>query len=439
MSTNKSLNIKKEILQKVKEYYNEEFGEKKFIPGKTLIHSSGKVFNDKEMVSLVDSALDFWLTEGRFVEKFEQEFSRYFKVPYTILTNSGSSANLLAFSALTSPKLGDKRIKPGDEVISVAATFPTTINPIIQNGCVPVFLDVDLKTLNINASNLERAITKKTKAIFLAHTLGNPFNLKTVMMIAKKYNLFVIEDTCDALGATYNGQLVGTFGDISTFSFYPAHQITMGEGGALITKNSLLNRIIRSFRDWGRDCWCRPGHDNTCGKRFSWQFGKLPFGYDHKYVYSHMGYNLKLTDMQAAVGVEQLKKLPQFITARRKNYDFLYKSLEKYGKYFIFAKPTPNSSPSWFGFPITVKENAGFTRIEIVNYLENNKIATRMLFCGNIIRQPYFEKIKYRIFEELKNTDYIMNNTFWIGLYPGIRQRELNYIIKVFDNFLDKK
>jgi len=434
----KAEKLKKEIFKKVQEYYKAKFGKKIFVSGKTLIPVSGKVFDEKEMISLVDSALDFWLTEGRFAQKFEEEFSRYLGVPYTILTNSGSSANLLAFSTLTSPKMGEKRIKPGDEVITVAAAFPTTVNPIIQNGCIPVFLDVDLETLNIDSSKIEKAITKKTKAIFLAHSLGNPFDLKTVMKIAKKYNLFVIEDTCDTLGATYDNQLVGTFGDIGTFSFYPAHQITMGEGGAVVTKNPLLNRIIRSFRDWGRDCWCKPGHDNTCGKRFGWQLGKLPFGYDHKYTFSHLGYNLKVTDMQPAVGIEQLKKLPKFIAARRKNCQFLYKNLKKYKKYFIFAKPTPNSKPSWFGFPITLKEKAVFTRAEIVNYLEGHKIMTRMLFCGNITKQPYFENINYRIFDNLKNTDYIMNNTFWIGVYLGINRAMLRYVISVFDKFLKR-
>jgi len=431
--------LKKEIFKKVCEYYKIRFKKRPFVPDQTLVPPSGKIFNEKEMISLVDSALDFWLTEGRFAEKFEQEFSKYLKVPYTALTNSGSSANLLAFTALTSPKLGKKKIKPGDEVITVAAAFPTTVNPIIQNGCVPVFLDVDLETLNISSSKLEKAITKKTKAIFLAHSLGNPFDLKTVMKVAKKHDLFVIEDACDALGATYNNQLVGTFGDIGTFSFYPAHQITMGEGGALVTKNPLLNRIIRSFRDWGRDCWCKPGHDNTCGKRFDQQFGKLPFGYDHKYTYSHLGYNLKITDMQPAVGIEQLKKLPKFIEARRRNYQFLYKNLKKYKDYFIFAKPTPSSKPSWFGFPITIRENVGFTRAEIVNYLEEHKIMTRMLFCGNITKQPYFEDMKYRICDTLENTDLIMNNTFWIGVYPGVGEKELGYTIRTITKFFEKK
>ena len=430
--------LRKEIFRKVQEYYKVAFGEKVFSPGQTSIPASGKVFDEKEMVSLVDSALDFWLTEGKFARKFEEDFSKYLKAPYVILTNSGSSANLLAFSALTSPQLGKRRIKPGDEVITVAAAFPTTVNPIIQNGCTPVFLDIDLKTLNIDSTKIEKAVTKKTKAIFLAHSLGNPFDLKIVMKVAQKYNLFVIEDACDALGSTYNGQLVGTFGDIGTFSFYPAHHITMGEGGALVTKIPQLKRVIRSIRDWGRDCWCDTGHDNTCGKRFGWKLGKLPFGYDHKYIYSHLGYNLKLTDMQAAIGVAQLQKLPKFIEKREKNFQLLYNKLKKYENYFILPRATPNSKPSWFGFPITVKRNAGFTRRKIVNYLEENKIAIRMLFGGNIIKQPYFKNINYRIFDNLENTDYIMNNTFWIGVYPGLSPKMLRYLISVLDKFFKK-
>lgn len=434
--TEKKLRI--EILNKVRDYYKIRFKKKSFLPGRDLVPPSGKVFNEKELISLVDSALDFWLTEGRFAEKFEKDFSKYLKVPYVSLTNSGSSANLLAFSALTSPKLGKRRVMPGDEVITVAAAFPTTVNPIIQNGCIPVFLDVEPETLNVDSSKLEKAVSKKTKAIILAHSLGNPFNLKAVMKTAKKHNLFVIEDACDALGSTYNNQLVGTFGDIGTFSFYPAHQITMGEGGALVTKDPLLSKIIRSFRDWGRDCWCKPGHDNTCGKRFQWKLGKLPFGYDHKYIYSHVGYNLKLTDMQPAVGIEQLKKLPGFIERRRKNFKILRENLDKYKDHFIFAQPTENSNPSWFGFPVTVKKNAGFNRAEIVNYLEKHKIMTRMLFGGNITKQPYFEKIKYRMVDDLENTDHIMKNTFWIGVYPGIAEKKIRYIIDTFRSFFKK-
>lgn len=431
----KSKKNKKEILAKIKDYYEEEFKKGSFIPGETLIHAAGRVFDEKEITSLVDSALDFWLTEGRFAKEFEREFSNYLNASHVVLTNSGSSANLLAFTALSSPKIGRRRIRPGDEVITVAAAFPTTVNPIIQNGCVPVFLDIDLETLNIDSKKIEKAIGKRTKAIFLAHTLGNPFDLETVMKLARKYNLFVIEDACDALSSSYNGQLIGTFGDIATFSFYPAHHITMGEGGAIITKNLQLKRIIRSFRDWGRDCWCDTGHDNTCGKRFSWKLGKLPFGYDHKYIYTHIGYNLKLTDMQAAVGVAQLDKLSGFTKKRKRNFQYLYNGLKKYKNFFILPKATPNSEPSWFGFPISVTKGAGFKRIEIVNYLEKHKIMTRMLFAGNITRQPAYKNVNYRIFDTLENTDYVMNNTFWIGVYPGIQKREIQFILKIFDLF----
>lgn len=431
--------LKKEIFRTVKKYHKKVFVSKKFIPGKTPIPVSGKIFDHKEIISLIDSSLDFWLTEGRFAKEFEKKFSNFLQVPYAILTNSGSSANLLALSALTSPLLGNKKIKKGDEVITVAAAFPTTINPIVQNGCVPIFLDIDLATLNINSSEIEKAITKKTKAIFLAHTLGNPFDLKTIIKIAQKYDLFVIEDACDALGSTYNNKFVGTFGDIGTFSFYPAHQITMGEGGALITKNPLLSRIIRSFKDWGRDCWCDTGCDNTCGKRFGWKLGKMPFGYDHKYIYSHMGYNLKITEMQAAIGIPQLEKLPRFIKKREENFRILYDALKKYEKYFTFFTATPRSKPCYFGFPITIKKKAGFTRTEIVKYLEENKIATRMLFGGNITKQPYFQGINYRILNNLQNTNYLMNNTFWIGVFPGITKPMINYIINKFREFIVNK
>ena len=427
--------IKKEILKNIRKYYKLSFAKKEFIPGKTYIPIAARVFDEREMTTLSEAVLDFWLTEGRFAKLFEKKFSKLTKVPHVILTNSGSSANLLAFSALTSPKLGKRKIKPGDEIISVAAAFPTTVNPIIQLGCVPVFIDINLETLNIDSSKIEKAITKKTKAIFLAHTLGNPFDVKTIMRIAKKYNLFVIEDSCDALGSSYRGQMVGTFGDIGTFSFYPPHHITMGEGGALVTKNPLLKQIIRSFRDWGRDCWCDTGRDNTCGKRFGWKFGRLPLGFDHKYIYSHVGYNLKLTDMQASIGVAQLDKLPEFIRKRRENFQLLHDGLKKYKNYFILPKPTSGSKPSWFGFPLTIKREVGFSRKEVVEHLEKNKIATRMLFSGNVTKQPYFENINYRISGDLKNTDYAMDNTFWIGVFPGINKKMIGYIIRTFDNF----
>lgn len=427
--------IRKEIFQKVKELYSLK-EKKEFIPGKSFIPYAGRIYDEKEIISLVDSALDFWLTAGRFAKQFETEFAEFLGIRYCLLTNSGSSANLLAISALTSHKLGEKRLKPGDEVITVAAAFPTTVNPIIQNNLVPVFVDVDLGTYNIQADKIENAISDKTKAIFIAHTLGNPFDLKTVMEVAKNHNLWVIEDNCDALGSKYNGKYTGTFGHIATFSFYPPHHITMGEGGALVTDDTRLKQLIESFRDWGRDCWCESGCDNSCGKRFNWQFGDLPFGYDHKYIYSHIGYNLKITDMQAAIGVEQLKKLPSFIEARKKNFDLLYDRLKKYKRYFSLPEIKPNLDPSWFGFILTVRKDAGFTRNDIVEYLESNKIATRMLFSGNITRHPSFKNVNYRVYDKLSNTDYIMNNTFWIGVYPGISYEMINYIIKKFEDFL---
>jgi len=406
-----------------------------FIPGETYIRYAGRVYDAEEMKTLVDSCLDFWLTAGRFSKQFEEEFARFLGVKHCILTNSGSSANLLAISALTSPKLGERRLKPGDEVITTACAFPTTVNPIIQNNLIPVFLDIDIGTYNIQAEKIEAALSEKTKAIFLAHTLGNPFDLDKVMSIAQKYHLWVIEDNCDALGSKYKGRYTGSFGHIATFSFYPAHHITMGEGGALVTNDIQLKKLIASFRDWGRDCWCEPGRDNTCGKRFSWQLGTLPYGYDHKYVYSHLGYNLKISDMQAAVGVAQLKKLPFFIETRKRNWRLLYNGLSKYQKYFILPKPTTNSEPSWFGFLLTIKEGAPFSREDIVTYLEDNKIATRMLFSGNIIHHPGFQEVKYRIYDDLKNTDYIMNNTFWIGIYPRLSEEILKYMIEVFSKF----
>ena len=432
----KSRNIKKEIFNLVAEYYTEKHKPKPFIPGETYIPYAGRVYDEKEMISLVDSALDFWLTAGRFAKQFENDFSKYLGVKHCILTNSGSSANLLAISALTSPKLGERRLKPGDEVITTACAFPTTVNPIIQNNLNPVFIDVDVGTYNIQTDKIEGAISKKTKAIFLAHTLGNPFDLDKIQDICEKYNLWLIEDNCDALGSKYNEKYTGTFGHIATFSFYPAHHITMGEGGALVTNDIQIEKLIKSFRDWGRDCWCEPGCDNTCGKRFGWQLGTLPYGYDHKYIYSHIGYNLKITDMQAAIGVEQLKKLPSFIEARKKNFMLLYEGLKKYEKYFILPEIEPKADPSWFGFLITVRKHVGFTRGGIVKYLENNKIATRMLFAGNITRHPSFEDVKYRIFGDLKNTDIIMNNTFWIGVYPGINEVQINYILEKFKSFL---
>lgn len=428
--------IREEIFEKVKKLFFLRKSKEKFVPGESKIPYAGRIYDEKEMISLVDSSLDFWLTTGRFAKQFEEEFAKFLGIKHCILTNSGSSANLLAISALTSPKLGERRLKPGDEVITVACGFPTTVSPIIQNNLVPVFLDVDVGTYNIQADKIEKALSEKTKAIFIAHTLGNPFDLDKVISIARKYNLWVIEDNCDALGSKYNKQYTGTFGHIATFGFYPAHHITMGEGGALVTSDAQLKKLIESFRDWGRDCWCEPGKDNTCGKRFGWQLGQLPYGYDHKYIYSHIGYNLKVTDMQAAVGVAQLEKLPNFIESRKKNWSAFYNGLRSYADYFIFPKATDNSDPSWFGFLLTVRKEAPFSRNDIVNYLEENKIATRMLFAGNIIRHPSFQNVKYRVYDDLKDTDFIMNNTFWIGVYPGIDEDKINYILNVFKSFI---
>ncbi|MEK7658915.1 MAG: lipopolysaccharide biosynthesis protein RfbH [Patescibacteria group bacterium] len=429
--------IKKEILNKVKEFYKvRKSGEKKFIPGETPVNYAGRVYDEKEMINLVDASFDFWLTAGRYAKQFEKEFAEFLGVKYCLLTNSGSSANLLAISALTSPKLGKKQLKPGDEVITTACGFPTTLNPILQNNLTPVFVDIELGSYNIDVKKIEKSISQKTKAIFVAHTLGNPANIDKILKIAKKYNLWLLEDSCDALGSKYNNKHTGTFGDISTFSFYPAHHITMGEGGAVCADNPLLTKIIVSFRDWGRDCFCEPGFDNTCKNRFSFKFGELSQDYDHKYIYSHIGYNLKITDMQAAVGLAQLKKLPQFIEARKKNFVFLYKFFKNYEKYFILPETEKNSEPSWFGFPILIKETAPFSRNEIVEYLEKNKIATRMLFGGNLLKQPAYQNIKFRVSGSLENTDFVMNNLFWIGVYAGITKEKMSYIILTFDKFL---
>ena len=428
--------LRNQILELTKQFYFAKFANQEFTPGKSPVRYAGRVFDEKELVSLVDSSLDFWLTSGRFAEEFEYEFARMFGATEAILVNSGSSANLVAMSALTSPKLKNRRLKPGDEVITVAAGFPTTVAPIIQNSLIPVFLDVNLGNYNINTSRLEQAISPKTKAIFIAHTLGIPFDLDAVKTFAKKNNLWLIEDNCDALGSMYDGKLTGTFGDMATFSFYPAHHITMGEGGAVVSHNEDLARIAKSFRDWGRDCYCASGEDNTCGIRFTQQFGKLPLGYDHKFVYSHLGYNLKLSDMQAAVGVEQLKKLPEFVKKRKENFDFLYKGLKKFENKLILPETPEKSDPSWFGFLITVKKDAGFTRNDLVKHLNDNKVHTRNLFAGNITKQPAFEGVEMRIIGDLTNTDYIMNNTFFIGIYPGNGPAELEYVIQKFEEFI---
>ena len=434
-------NLRKEILEKVKEYYKQyhEGKIKSFTAGKDVVTFAGRVYDEEEMVNLVDSSLDFWLTTGRYAQGFEIEFAKYMQKKYCLLTTSGSSANLLALTALTSPLLGKKRLKKGDEVITVAAGFPTTINPIIQNGLIPVFVDVEIGTYNIKVDELEKALSDKTRAIMIAHTLGNPFNLEVVTTFAKKNKLFVVEDCCDAVGSLYNGKMVGTFGDIATVSFYPAHHITMGEGGAVLTDNPQLERAIKSFRDWGRDCYCEPGSNDTCGKRFTGQYGTLPKGYDHKYVYSHVGYNLKITDMQAAVGLAQLKKLPDFVNKRKENFKKLYEGLKKFDEYLILPYATENSDPSWFAFPITVKENDRFTKNQIVAHLEKNKILTRQLFAGNVTCQPAYEDVEYRVVGDLKNTDCIMNNTFFIGVYPGIDDVKMKYILKTFESFFEKE
>ena len=425
------------ILNLVKEYYKEAFAQQSFEPGKTSIPFAGRIFSEEEMINLVDASLDFWLTTGRYADDFETQFAEFMQQRSCLLVNSGSSANLIAFSTLASELLKTKRILPGDEVITVAAGFPTTVNPIVQYGAVPVFVDVDLETFNINPLLIESAVTKKTKAIMLAHTLGNPFDIDTVKSIADKYGLFLIEDCCDAVGSTYKGKMVGTFGDLATTSFYPAHHITMGEGGSILTSNPLLKRIAMSMRDWGRDCYCDPGCDNTCGRRFKGQYGDLPKGYDHKYVYSHIGYNLKVTDMQAAIGVAQLKKLPDFIQKRKDNFSKLYNGLKQYEEYLILPKATPNSDPSWFGFPFNIRENEKFGRNDLAEFLEDHKILTRQLFAGNMIKQPAYKNVNYRISGTLDNTDYIMHNTIFIGVYPGIDDIRMSYILSVFDKFFN--
>ena len=428
---------REEILKLVRQY---QLRQKKvlFVPGESAVPVSGKVFDENDLALLVDSALDFWLTTGRFNDQFEKELANFINIRHMLTVNSGSSANLIAFAALTSHLLEDRALKVGDEVITVAAGFPTTINPIILYGAIPVFVDVDIPTYNINPKLIENAITPKTKAIMLSHTLGNPYNLEIIISLVKKHNLWLIEDCCDALGSMYNDQMVGTFGDIGTLSFYPAHHITMGEGGAVFTNHPKLRKIMLSIRDWGRDCWCPPGCDNTCKNRFNQQFGDLPKGYDHKYVYSHLGYNLKITDMQAAVGVAQLKHLKEFIKKRKENFIFLKSSLKKFEDVLILPEETENSDPSWFGFPITVRENANFTRDELTIFLNNKKIGTRLLFGGNLSRQPYMEQQNYRISGKLTNTDIIMNNTFWIGVFPGLTKEMLSYVVDMFDNFIRK-
>ncbi|HUQ34109.1 MAG TPA: lipopolysaccharide biosynthesis protein RfbH [Pyrinomonadaceae bacterium] len=421
--------LRERILEMVSRYYAAAFPVGEFVPGKTPVPISGKVFDASELQFLVDAGLDFWLTTGRYAAQFEDEFARRFGLRHAMLVNSGSSANLLALSSLTSPALKERALRAGDEVITVASGFPTTVNPIIQNNLVPVFVDVEIPTYNVDASQLEAALSGRTRAVVLAHTLGNPFDLGTIAAFVKKHNLWLIEDCCDALGSTYQGQHVGTFGDVATVSFYPAHHITMGEGGCVLTNRPALKTLVESFRDWGRDCWCVPGVANTCGKRFDWQLGELPYGYDHKYAYSHIGYNLKLTDMQAAIGVAQLKKLSSFIEKRRRNFQLLYEGLSDMEEFFILPQATPYSEPSWFGFPLAVRKDAPFSRDEVVRGLEEQRIATRLLFGGNLLRQPAYQDIQHRKIGDLSNSDFVMNQVLWLGVWPGLTEEMLLFVV----------
>ncbi|MEQ8384560.1 MAG: lipopolysaccharide biosynthesis protein RfbH [Coleofasciculus sp. A1-SPW-01] len=432
-------NLRSQVFAAVQNYYQFKFAPRSFVPGQTYIPVSGKVFDQEELIKLVDASLDFWLTTGRYAAEFEERFAAWMGIKHCLLVNSGSSANLLALTALTSPKLGERRIKPGDEVITVAAGFPTTVNPIFQNQLVPVFVDVKLPSYEIDIDQLEAALSDKTRAIMVAHTLGNPFNLEAVMGFAQKHDLWVVEDNCDAVGSLYAGQKTGTFGHLATVSFYPAHHMTMGEGGAILTNDTRLKKIVESFRDWGRDCWCAPGVDNTCGKRFGWQLGDLPSGYDHKYTYSHVGYNLKMTDMQAAVGVAQLDKLPDFVAKRRQNFEFLHQQLQDLQDVLVLPKATPNSEPSWFGFPIYVKEDAPFIRNDLVRYLEEKRIGTRLLFGGNLVRQPLYQGLNYRVIGDLANADRVMQGVFWVGVFPGLTEEMLTYVAETIREFCRAK
>lgn len=432
-----TMELRYQILQLVREYHREAFPKTLFAPGQTPVPVSGKVFDADELVNLIDASLDFWLTTGRYAKDFEKALTEFLGVRYAILTNSGSSANLLAMSALASPLLGERRLRPGDEVITVAAGFPTTVNPILQNGFVPVFVDIQMNTYNVDVTQLDAALSERTRAVIMAHTLGNPFDVDAVTDFARRHGLFLIEDACDALGSLYRGRLVGTFGDLATLSFYPAHHITTGEGGAVLTNDPVLKRVVESLRDWGRDCWCEPGVDNTCRKRFGWQLGDLPAGYDHKYTYSHIGYNLKMTDMQAAVGLAQMGKLPWFIQRRKENFSYLHTGLSAFERFLILPQATEHAEPSWFGFPITVREEAPFVRNDLLEYLEERKIVTRLLFGGNLIRQPAYAGIRYKA-TEIKNSDKVMESAFWIGVYPGITIEMLDYVLNVFAEFCRK-
>ena len=436
MSSDKKSELRAQIQQLTTEYYQEAFPAQEFVPGQSPTPVSGRVFDQADLFAIVDSGLDFWLTAGRFADQFESKFAKFVGVRDARLVNSGSSANLVAVSVLTSPTLGDRQLKPGDEVITVAAGFPTTVNPILQNRLVPVFVDVKLGAYNIDVTQLDAALSSRSKAIILAHTLGNPFNVTAVVEFARRHNLWLIEDCCDALGSTWNGRTLGTFGDIATFSFYPAHHITMGEGGCVATNKPQLTKLIECFRDWGRDCWCAPGKDNTCGKRFDWQLGTLPYGYDHKYTYSHIGYNLKVSDMQAAVGLSQLAKLPGFIARRKKNFAYLKAGLQPLSAFLILPEHEPEADPSWFGFPIGVRKTAPFERDQLTRALDNARIGTRLLFGGNLTRQPAYSGSEMRVVGSLPNTDFVMEQVFWVGVYPGLTQPMLDHIVTTIRNFV---
>ncbi len=428
--------MRERILKLVREHHAETWGREQFEPGETQIPVSGKVFDEEELVHLVDASLDFWLTTGRYAQQLERGLARFIGLRHAVLVNSGSSANLVALSSLTSSKLGDRRLCPGDEVLTVAAGFPTTVNPILQNRLTPVFVDVELATGNVDVAALEAAVGPRTRAVMIAHTLGNPFDLDAVTALARKHDLWLVEDNCDALGSTYDGRLTGTFGDLATVSFYPAHHITTGEGGVVLTNKGRHKILLESFRDWGRDCWCEPGKSNTCGKRFDWQLGSLPHGYDHKYIYSHVGYNLKMTDMQAAVGVAQLGKLDGFIEARKRNWRRLREGLEPFEDLLMLPEPTPKSDPSWFGFTIHVRPDAPFDRRELVTHLEECNIATRLVFAGNLTKQPAYADVEYRVVGSLTNTDAVMNQAFWIGVYPGITDHMVDYMVETVAAFV---
>ena len=423
--------LRADILDLVRKYHAAAFQTSEFVRGSTPVTTGGRVFDAEEVVHLVDASLDFWLTSGRFADRFEEAFARFWGARYALLVNSGSSANLLALSSLTTPKLGSTRLRPGDEVITVASGFPTTVNPIVQNGMVPVFVDVQIPTYNIDPNFLSDALSDRTRAVMIAHTLGNPFDVDAVTEFCRRHDLWLVEDCCDAVGARYRGRPVGTFGQLATVSFYPAHHITMGEGGCVLTNRTLLKKAVESFRDWGRDCWCDPGKDNTCGKRFQWRLGDLPEGFDHKYTFAHIGYNMKVTDMQAAVGVAQLEKLPGFMAARRRNFERLSEAIRDLEEFLLLPEPTPGGEPSWFGFPLGVRPGSPFRRSQLVAYLEDRQVVTRLLFGGNLVRQPAYRDVPHRVVGDLVNSDFVMNSVFWVGNHPGLSDAAIDYVADV--------